>query len=113
MQQRQKTRSTVSAAKNIRGTKSATKESDLKGINTLGTDVLDTTTISAALPADTPLGEQIEVEEQMVRNIPEGSNIFDEEIGYGVALPGESGVAAVERIKARKKVSAKVKKTKR
>ena len=62
------------------------------------------------LAAALPLQQSIDAEQRAIINSPEGANIFDVDIGFGVALPGETGVSAVERIKAeRKKINRKAK----
>ena len=86
--------------------------SAVKGANIPGAQAFDATAISAnqspslstvSAAIDTPYQEQIEVEQQAVANSPDGANIYDPLIGYGTALPGESGVAAVDRIKSERK----------
>ena len=71
--------------------------------------------LPGAVSAAIPFGEALDVEQQRLRNAPEGANIYDVSIGYGVALPGESGVAAVERIKSERAaaVKSRVKRTRK
>ncbi len=64
---------------------------------------------NSIIKANAPMGEQIESAQQIIRNDFEGANVFDDSIGYGVALPGESGVQAVERIKAERTAARKAK----
>lgn len=66
------------------------------------------TTIGAAIP----FGEAVDVEQQRLRNSPEGANIYGADIGFGVALPGESEFSAVERIKKERGIKSKVKRKK-
>jgi len=76
------------------------------------------------LSDSTPMGEALDVRQEAVKKVSEGVSIFDESIGnfdpktgqggFGMARKGESGVAAVERIKMeeKKKKKSKVKKRK-
>ena len=51
-------------------------------------------------PASVPFQEKVDLIQQVSNNVPDIQSVFDVSIGFGVANPGETGVAAVERIKA-------------
>ena len=96
--------------------------SKVKGANIPGAQALNTSAISAnqspslstvSAAISTPYQEQLDIEQQAVANSPDGANIYDPLIGYGTALPGETGEAAVDRIKAERKGPRKSKVSKK